>query len=139
MGKERLRLKREKLAAEEAERKRLEEEEEERKRLEEEMNKKGKKGKAAADKKPVSPAKTTGKGSNVDILEDNNESDRGNTSENKTRKEKGTDNNPDIENFVRRSNSEIMAMVNEEITDKYKKYDRYLKDVQHVINYWHRE
>merc|ERR1712071_349190 len=136
-SKERLANKRAKLAAEEAERKRVEEEEEEKRRAEEEANKKGKKkgAGAVADKKPVSPAKT--RGSNVDVLEVlEGESDRGNTAD-KSRKGEIVENYET--NGVKKSNSEIMAMVSDEISDKYKRYERSSKDVQHVVNFWHRE
>merc|ERR1712048_16035 len=136
-SKERLAAKRAKLAAEEAERRRLEEEEEERKRAEEEANKKGKKkgGASGADKKPVSPAKP--RGSNVDVLENNEatENERSGTAE---KKRGGAEVTTEVvsEEALKRSNSEIMAMVSEAIVEKFRKYEKTNKDVQHVVNYW---
>ena len=125
-ARERLATKRAKKAAAEAEKRRLQEEEEERKRIEEEAKNSKKKGKKAAPQQKVEePVK-----SETD-LEPSTPLDNSRSKNEKPVLE--------TDNTVRVNNITIEDLVPAAVFAKFRKYEKTIRDVQHVLNFWHRE
>merc|ERR1711990_1010730 len=118
---------------------RLQEEEEERKRLEEEANKKGKKGKkptatstAGKEPAPGSPNKTR-------VTSSSTEAERGENGEKSLID--GNQLDPLMENQEENHRNPLdiittPVIISDEIIKKFRYYERSLKDVQQILNFW---